>query len=336
MSVHTPSRMRPAIRRLLYATIAVTGILGVATIAAIGYLGYAFDAGDAHFETSDLDRFGRTLTHLRRGVDTVRTLDSAYFDPASPGLRAYARLYRTDAPRMQRVLRRRGSYYDSVADLPSRVRERLPEIRAAFRRFEAEYPRAVFPPSYFVVSGLGPGGANGYRGLLIGADTYGWPDRVPLDSAARRWRTSELPHLVVHELVHFNQMAAAPFAYIRDDSNLARAIKEGVADFVAELVSGDHTNRVAHRYGLRHERALWESFSRDMTGQETGEWFFATPKDPDRPPDLGYFLGYRIAEAWYRRFASHPDRVAALIGIDDYRKFLEESGYKGEPTGSVP
>jgi hypothetical protein len=47
--------------------------------------------------------------------------------------------------------------------------------------------------------------------------------------------------------VHFNQMAAAPLPYIRDDSNLARALKEGVADFVAALVSGGHTNPVAHR-----------------------------------------------------------------------------------------
>ena len=328
--------MRPVYRRLLIATIAVLVILGGIAIGGITHLGYAFDADAARFETSDLDRFDGALMHLRRGADTLRTLDSAYFAPASPGLRAYSRLYGIDAARIQRTLRRRGAYYDSIGDLPSRVRAELSAIRDAFRRFEGEYPRAVFPPSYFLISGLGPGGANGYRGLLIGADSYGWPDGVPLDSSARRWRTSDLPHLVVHELVHFNQMAAAPIAYITDDSNLARAIKEGVADFVAGLVSGDHTNEAAHRYGLKHERALWEAFSRTMAGGETGEWFFVKPADPARPPDLGYFLGYRIAEAWYRRFPNHPDRVAALIGIDDYQAFLAESGYQGGPANSAP
>jgi hypothetical protein len=235
---------------------------------------------------------------------------------------------------VQRALRRRGAYFDSTAGLPSRVRAQLPAVRAAFARFEAAYPRAVIPPTYFLVSGLGPGGANGYRGLLLAADSYGWPDDLPRDAAGRGRRTSALPHLAAHELVHFNQMVAAPLAYVRDDSNLARAIKEGAADFVAELVSGDHINQPAHRYGRMHERALWAAFERDMHGHDTGEWFFVQPADSTRPPDLGYFLGYRVVEAWDRRFAGRPDRLTPLLGIDDYRRFLAESGYDG--GGSAP
>jgi hypothetical protein len=60
------------------------------------------------------------------------------------------------------------------------------------------------------------------------------------------------------------------------------------------------------------------------------------PADSTRPPDLGYFLGFRIAEAWYRRNATRPDRVAALVGIDDYRRFLAESGYDGGRTHAAP
>ena len=321
--------MRAAFRRTLSGIAAVLVSLVAATAAGTAFLGYAFDAAGARFETADLDRFDHALAALRRGADTMPTLDSMYFAPGSPGLRAYARMYRIDAPRVQRALRRRGAYFDSAADLPSRVRAQLPAVRAAFGRFEAAYPRAVIPPTYFLVSGLGPGGANGYRGLLLAADSYGWPDDLPQDAAGRRRRTSALPHLAAHELVHFNQMVAAPLSYIRDDSNLARAIKEGAADFVAELVSGDHINRRAHRYGRMHERALWAAFQRDMLGHDTGEWFFVQPADSTRPPDLGYYLGYRVVEAWDRRFAGRPERLTALVGIDDYRRFLAESGYDG-------
>jgi hypothetical protein len=323
--------MRPILRRTCLALAAVLAIVPAGAAAGIAYLGYAFDAADARLDTSDLDRFDRARAALRRGADTMPTLDAMYLAPASAGLAAYSRLYGIDAARMRRALRRRGAYYDSIADLPARVRAQLPLVRAAFARFEAAYPGAVFPPTYFLVSGVGPGGANGYRGLLLAADTYGWPDHLP-DSAGRRWRTSDLPHLATHELVHFNQMAAAPLPYIRDDSNLARAIKEGVADFVAALVSGEHTNLRAHRYGRLHERALWEAFERDMLTDRTGEWFFTQPSDSARPPNLGYFVGYRIAEAWYHRFPDRRDRVAALIGIDDYRAFLAESGYDGGRT----
>jgi hypothetical protein len=321
--------MRPAFRRILYGLAAALVIAVVAAAAGVAHLGYAFDAARARFETADLERFDRARAALRRGADTVRTLETMYFAPGSAGLRAYTQMYRLDAARVQRALRRRGAYYDSIADLQSRVRAQLPAVRAAFERFEAAYPRAVIPPTYFLVSGLGPGGANGYRGLLLAADSYGWPDHLAWDSTGPRRRTSALPHLAAHELVHFNQMAAAPLAYIRDDSNLARAIKEGTADFVAELVSGAHINQRAHRYGRTHERALWAAFARDMLGHDTGDWFFVQPADSTRPPDLGYFLGYRVVEAWYRRFADRPDRVAALVAIDDYRQFLAESGYDG-------
>lgn len=328
--------MRPALRRTLSGLAAVLALAAAAAVAGTAYLGYAFDAAGARFETADLDRFDRARVALRRGADTVPTIEATYFAPGSAGLRAYARMYRIDAPRLRRALRRRGAYYDSIADLPSRVRAQLPAVRAAFERFEEAHPRAVFPPTFFLVSGLGPGGANGYRGLLLAADSYGWPDHLPRDSAGRRQRTSALPHLAAHELVHFNQMVASPLAYIRDDSNLARAIKEGTADFVAELVSGNHVNQRAHRYGRMHERALWAAFERDMLADDTGEWFFVQPADSSRPPDLGYFLGYRVVEAWYRRSAGRPDRVAALIATDDYRRFLAESGYDGGQSAPRP
>ena len=324
--------MHPLLQRSLHTVITIVVVAVMAAAAGGAYLGYRYDADDARLEAADLDRFDQALVALKERADTIEVLDSIYFRPGSAGLRAYAGMYRTDAPRLQRTLRRRGAYYDSIAGLPSRVRAQFPAIREAFRRFEAAYPRATFPPTWFVVGGLGPGGANGPRGLLIGADAYGWPDSLPLDPTLRRWRTSALPHLASHELVHFNQMAASPIAYIGDDSNLARAIKEGVADFIAELVSGNHTNVAAHRYGRAHEAALWDEFERDMLGSETGDWFFRQPADSTRPPDLGYFIGYRIAESWYERFPERRDRVAALIGIGDYRAFLAESGYDGGRT----
>jgi len=316
---------------MLYAILAVLALGSAGVAAGFKYLGYSTAAAGARFDVADLDRFDRTLDAIRRGADTVRTLESVYFAPGSPGLRAYARMYGIDAGRMQRVLRRRGPYFDSIAGLSARVREQLPAVRAAYQRFEQAYPKAVFPPTFFLVSGLGPGGANGHRGVLLAADTYGWPDHLPVDSAARRWKTSALPHLATHELVHFNQMVASPLAYTRDDTNLARAIKEGVADLVAEQVSGHHINQAAHRYGRAHEAALWAEFRRDMLTTETGDWFFKQPGDSTRPPDIGYFLGYRIAEAWYRRFSARPDRIAGLLDIGNYQRFLAESGYDGSP-----
>ena len=109
---------------------------------------------------------------------------------------------------------------------------------------------------------------------------------------------------------------------------LARAIKEGVADFLAELVSGSHTNLTAHAYGNMHERELWQQFKEEMHGTDTGDWFFKQPADPKKPRNLGYYVGYRIARARFLEESDPRSGVAALIRVEDYPAFLVESGYE--------
>lgn len=170
--------------------------------------------------------------------------------------------------------------------------------------------------------------------FYIGADTYGAPDSRLLEPDEHLHHTSGLPHLVSHEVVHFNQFAAAPISYQRQWSNLARAIKEGAADFVAERVSGSHINKRAHAYGLLHEAELWRRFERDKLSGETGDWFWKAPADSLQPPDIGYFIGYRIVQSWFARHGHEPDAMIRLMSITDYPQFLDESGYGRSPSAA--
>ena len=59
--------------------------------------------------------------------------------------------------------------------------------------------------------------------------------------------------LVMHELSHFQQIHP-------DNDLLARCMREGTADFVAELVSGHNLNARNKIYGDSHEEQLWVKF----------------------------------------------------------------------------
>lgn len=271
----------------------------------------------------DVDRFAGAYARLAGTPDTVALLDSAYLARATDGLRVYAGMYDMTAAALQVALRRHTDRYTRTARMAAdSVRAIEADVRHAMSRMRELYPAAVFPPVYFLVGPYRAGGALAREGVFIAVETYALP------AAAGDAGFRELSHLVAHELVHYQQAAWNVELYQQSTSLLARAIKEGVADFIAELVSGRHINAAAHRYGEQHERALWDRFRRDMHETETGEWFFATPADPAMPQDLGYFIGYRIARSRFRQEADPAAGIAALIRIADYDAFLEESDYE--------
>jgi uncharacterized protein YjaZ len=111
---------------------------------------------------------------------------------------------------------------------------------------------------------------------------------------------------------------------------LERSLREGIADFVGERVSGKNINASAQAWADLHEAELWAEFRRDMLGDDATRWLYDGNATAGRPADLGYVMGYRIARAW---FARQPDaRVALeqLLGLDSLaaaRRLVDESGY---------
>lgn len=64
-----------------------------------------------------------------------------------------------------------------------------------------------------------------------------------------------------------------------------------------------------------------------LKSHDTGDWFWRIPENGERPPDLGYFLGYRIAKAFYDRSPSKEKAIAHLIHPSDYEQILDQSEY---------
>jgi uncharacterized protein YjaZ len=140
-------------------------------------------------------------------------------------------------------------------------------------------------------------------------------------------------HLVAHELAHFQQAVAQGVETYRSifgerQTLLRIAIREGSADFIAELISGNHSNPRAQEYGMRHERELWAEFREAMHQRELGDWMFYRPEKHPWPANLGYFMGYRIAKSYYERHADKSAALRAIMGVTDYEQFLRDSGYE--------
>lgn len=234
-------------------------------------------------------------------------LQHRYLEGGSVGVRDFIPGRIQSAEDLAAYVATHRAQYDSVRAANLDVRRADPAIRAAFRRLKSLYPDAVFPDVYFVIGRFNSGGTSSRHGLLIGAEKFREP--------------SSLPGIVSHELIHYQQRCQAP-------TLLEHAFMEGTADFVGELISGGQINTVAHQYGMAHEHDLWREFRPRFADSTYAPWMYGRPAD-GRPNDLGYFIGYRIAQAYHNRM---PDKRQALRDIitacgGEVSELLAKSGY---------
>jgi hypothetical protein len=278
--------------------------------------------------TADILRFWHAYELAARDTaHAVQLFQRAYFDQASPGLRDYFDLKIKSVPQFVANQRRKAHYYRSIRALTLRVDSMKPQILAGFVKLKELYPEARFPNVYFVIGRWTSGGTASMGGLLIGADMQcrapGVDEReLTLWERHNLGSFAGLPSLVAHEHIHFLQKDGL------DRSLLCQAIKEGMADFLAELATGHNPNARLQAYGLAHEPALWAAFTQEMGSSNASNWI-ANPSQEtaDKPADLGHFVGYRICQAYYARLADKQQAVHDLLHISDYPAFLAQSGY---------
>ena len=109
---------------------------------------------------------------------------------------------------------------------------------------------------------------------------------------------------------------------------LEQALQEGSADFIGQLVSGGNINARLRDYAIPRESALWTEFKAAMHGTDVSQWLYNQGSaSSTRPGDLGYFVGYRIAESYYNRTSDKQAAVRAIIEARDADQFLAQSGY---------
>jgi uncharacterized protein YjaZ len=163
----------------------------------------------------------------------------------------------------------------------------------------------------------------------VAAEMFAGGPETPVDELSPWERGAlgtpdDLPGIVAHEAAHCQQPPLSRSAPLLD-----HVLREGAADFVASLVAPPSAAaRARHAWGDAHEAALWDEFRRDLLAASPARWLFQG-QDAGRPADLGYYLGYRICQAYYRRAADPVVAVRRILTHTDAQALLRDSGYAG-------
>ncbi len=287
------------------------------------------DPRRAQLVTSDIDRFWRAYDLVAKDPAHAEAIyQREYFDKGSPGLHDYFDSKIQSVKEFVANQRAKPEFYRSIRPATLQIAAFAPQIRAGFVKLKELYPAARYPNVYFVIGRWNSGGTSSDNGMLIGADQK---TRTPATALGELslWERNNfgsldgLPGLVAHEQIHFIQQPGAA-----DPSLLRGAINEGMADFLAELTTGQNPNERLQAYGQAHEKEIWADFSREMDGKSWRNWIANSDQETAaKPADLGYFVGYKICQSYYQEMADKKQAVHDILNISNYSAFLAKSRY---------
>lgn len=289
--------------------------------------------------TDDIGRFWEAYDAVRRTDDPAQQLDlfqKLYLDRGTPGLYAFAEAKGYTAQTYVDTILAYPKYWDSVRPKTGNIRASLGKAEAYLDRFGQLYPGLRPASIYFEIGALRSAGTTLENKVLIGVEmAMGDPavDTSQMPAGLQRFFSGyfaskpadNIDLLIVHEAVHTQERG--------DRKNLlSQAIYEGVADFVAEKVTGRMPDLPYVTYGPANDARIKAAFVRDMHANDYGGWLYNGTDNAFGVRDLGYYVGYAICARYYARSADKTRAIREMIELDfadpvAVEAFANRSGY---------
>lgn len=297
-------------------------------LCAFGFLGASLAAnaspvdGAPEIRIADVELFYRVYDDAK-GTPSAQTLQIDYLNAGSDGLRQFIPNRIVSAARLAETIDKKRETYERArtcaAELPD-VRSRL---AASLKKLGEIYPAAKFPPVTMLIGRGNTGGTPGKAGVLIGVETICAADWMQPDVGDR------LVHLIAHEYAHVQQPIVERIEDPTDGTHtvLEVSLGEGIAELVAELTSGSVSNAHLQRYAAAREQEIERAFLADAEKTDLSAWLYNGRGTADRPGDLGYWVGYRIARQFYERAPDKHAAVRELLDMTDAQAVLKRSGW---------
>ena len=270
----------------------------------LGQSNFSNNPLDAIFETKDSKNFWDAFDKMDKSKQNPFV---EYMQKGSPGIKEFTENRIINADSLFAVVKKRKADYELSRNVLDNISSKEKRVRAIYSALKYWYPNAKFPPIYFVYGRFNSGGTSAPEGIIIGTEKL-----TNLDG---------ISGLIAHELIHYQQKIEGK------DVLLKWCLLEGGADFIGELISGDAINQLSYQYGEQNKDKLCQEFVMRLKNPDYQDWLYGTSKKDDRPNDLGYWMGYKITEAYFNRQKDKQKAIDEIINIKDPMQFLKQSGF---------
>jgi hypothetical protein len=303
-------------------------------IGAVAFALFSTGAADpltVEVQYADAERFAAVFA-ASDGKPDASALQARYLAPASNGVRIFTPHRIVDAENLAAAVARDSQRYAyAIKTCLPLVRDVTSEMRATYLAFQGLLPERPLPEVHVVFGAGNSGGTADATAQVIGLEVVCGPGTTP-----EQFRQT-MRSFFAHETVHTWQRE--PGARNQADPLLDYALREGVPDFLAALVTARIPDPKRNAWALEREASLWAEFGTDrkkvllekdekVAWQTVTRWFANYGSAPEGwPNELGYWVGMRIAEAYVDQASDKRKAIRDLIELEDPQAILAASGY---------
>jgi hypothetical protein len=290
-------------------------------------------------QTLDIDHFWEAFDNLKNCKshnDSVGSFQTLYLDRGTDGLKDFIEARQFTAEKFVNAVAEVPKFYNSVRRNTYEVKNAVPLVEQIVTKFQSLYPNFKPFKVCFAIGLVNTGGTVSNKFLLIGSEvstTTKFTDVTEFNNSAYSKQlvsgdnvVQKIKNIVAHEYVHTQQNTAIDKNTITCGL-LYMTMKEGFCDFIGELLSGSQINLVAQEYGDQHEEQLWQEFKSELCNSSAKNWLYNYSIVKEKPADLGYYIGYKIAEEYYKNAKDKKQAVIDIIEMNDPITFLQISKY---------
>ncbi|WP_158561304.1 DUF2268 domain-containing putative Zn-dependent protease [Emticicia sp. C21] len=289
--------------------------------------------------TADIDHFWEAVDNLKNCKtrwDSVLSFQNLYLDRATNGLIDFIRVRNFSADEFVRTIARYPKYYQSVRPYTYESKKAEPLIEEVFAKLKSIYGNFKPFKVCFAIGVHRTGGTVSDRYVLLGTEMITTGKNVDYSELGGNWAPKDstkepdiplrIKGMIAHECVHTQQKDKLNEKAVVCNQ-LYNCLREGIANFIGELITGETNYSVVNEYGDKHENELWTEFKSTLCAPNVLKWLYNGATVKDRPADLGYYMGYRIAKAYYNNSSDKAQAIKDIIDMDDPLNFLQKSGY---------
>lgn len=288
--------------------------------------------------TSDIDLFWNAYDKIIEEKDSLKQIElfqSEYIEKGSIGLEKIIEVRNYSAEQYVQLINKYPKYWNSIKPNTLKAVNLADELNNGIAKFKNIYPKMKPAKIYFTIGAMRTNGTTMDSLVLIGselamADTK--TDISEFEGETKEWLKTffganpieGLILLNVHEYVHTQQNPIP-------NNLLHQVLYEGVAEFVSVKAINRPSNAPAIEFGKNNSKVK-ETFQREMFFERQHDWLWSNSPNNFNVRDLGYYIGYEIAEQYYEQSEDKQKAIAKLIELDyskpnEIDKFIDQTGF---------
>jgi len=272
---------------------------------------------------SDINNFWNAYDKITTTKDSTlqyKYLDSLYIQKGTLGLKGIIQARNYTPEDYINAINNYPKFWTSIRQNTLKTDDYIDELNNGIEKIRAIYPKLKPAKMYFTIGAFRTGGTYLDSLVLIGseiamADKNTVTSEFPKDIRAGRRKffdsnpINNLVLLNVHEYVHTQQNKLV-------HNLLSYCLHEGIAEFVSTKALGVPSAAPAINYGKQNERVK-NKFEQEMFyGNNVSQWLWSDAPNEFRVRDLGYYIGYTIAEINYNNAEDKQAAIKEMIELD--------------------